>query len=154
MEQLNLPLHILKKRISIKKKIEIFDEFRKRFVVLTPEEWVRQQFLWFLVESKQYPTSLIAVEKGLTWNRMQKRFDAVVHNKLGQPVMLLEFKSTNVQLEQKTFDQVAVYNLQLRVKYLLISNGLQHFCCLMDYEKRRYTFLKEIPDFTEINNTN
>ena len=154
MEKLNLPLHQLKERISSKNKKEIFDEFRKKYVVLTPEEWVRQQFLWYLIDMKNYPASLIAVEKGLTLNRMQKRFDAVVHNKSGQPMMLIEFKSTDVNLEQRTFDQVANYNMQLRVKYLLISNGLQHYCCLMNYEKQQYTFLKEIPDFSEINNNN
>jgi len=150
METLNLPEHPLKKRISAKGKTEVFDEFRKKYVVLTPEEWVRQQFLWYLVELKNYPASLIAVEKGLTLNRLKKRFDAVVYNKRGLPAMLIEFKSAGILLEQNVFDQIAVYNLQLRVKYLIISNGLQHYCCIMDYEKKQYQFLKETPFFDEL----
>jgi len=150
MENLNLPEHPLKTRLAESGKTEVFDEFRKKYVVLTPEEWVRQQFLWYLVEVKNYPASLIAVEKGLTFNHMQKRFDAVVHNNFGLPVILLEFKSADVKLEQKVFDQIAIYNFQLRVKYLIISNGLQHYCCMMNYENRHYQFLQEIPFLNEL----
>lgn len=150
METLNLPEHPLKTRPAINGKTEVFDEFRKKYITLSPEEWVRQQFIWFLVEAKNYPASLIAIEKGLTLNRLQKRFDAVVHNRLGLPVMLLEFKSTEIKLEQKAFDQIAAYNMQLRVKYLIISNGLQHYCCSMDYENQKFRFLKEIPEYSEL----
>ena len=150
METLNLPEHPLKTRILAKGKTEVFDEFRKKYVVLTPEEWVRQQFLWYLVDLKNYPASLIAVEKGLTLNRLKKRFDAVVYNNRGLPAMLIEFKSADIKSEQNVFDQIAVYNLQLRVKYLIITNGLQHYCCMMDYKKKQYQFLKETPFFNEL----
>jgi hypothetical protein len=149
MEKLNLPLHPLKTRLSSQKKTEIFDEFRKKYIVLTPEEWVRQQFLWYLIEVKKYPASLIALEKGLIINQLQKRFDAVVHNKIGLPIMLLEFKSPDIKLEQNVFDQIASYNMKLRVKYLLISNGLQHYCCSMNYENEKIIFLNEIPNYNE-----
>jgi hypothetical protein len=148
--QLNLPETELKTRVNSENKTEIFDVFRKKYVALTPEEWVRQHFLHFLVNHKGYPASLIGVEKGLEVNKMKKRFDAVVFGKTGVPLMLLEFKSPNVALTQKTFDQVSVYNLKMKVRYLLISNGLKHYCCQMDYEAGAYHFLKEIPLYDEL----
>ncbi|HEY9113322.1 MAG TPA: type I restriction enzyme HsdR N-terminal domain-containing protein [Bacteroidales bacterium] len=150
MQKLNLPEYPVKTRIGANGKTEVFDEFRKKYVLLSPEEWVRQQFLRYLVNVKKYPASLIAVEKGLTLNRMQKRFDAVVHNDKGLPVVLIEFKSAEITLEQKVFEQIAVYNMQLKVEYLIISNGLQHFCCAVNYEKQEFTFLKEIPEYSEL----
>lgn len=148
--QLNLPETELKTRVNAENKIEVFDVFRKKYVALTPEELVRQNFLHFLISQNGYPASLIGVEKGLDVNKMKKRFDAVVFSKFGVPVMLLEFKSPNVALSQKTFDQVSVYNLKMRVRYLLISNGLKHYCCQMDYEAGAYYFLKEIPLYNEL----
>jgi type I site-specific restriction-modification system R (restriction) subunit len=150
MEKLNLPEYILKSRPTTKGKIEVFDEFRKKHVALTPEEWVRQQFLWYLVNEKKYPASLIAVEKGLVLNGLQKRFDAVVFNKNGVPLALIEFKSAAVQLQQKVFEQIAAYNMKMKVKYLIISNGLQHFCCAVDYNKEKINFLEDIPEYTEL----
>jgi len=143
--QLNLPDIALRTRLNTENKTEIFDVFRKKYVMLTPEEWVRQHFLHFLVNQKNYPVSLIGVEQGLEINKMKKRFDAVVFGKTGVPIMLLEFKSPNVPLSQKTFDQVSVYNFKMRVSYLVISNGLKHYCCRMDYETGNFHFLKEIP---------
>jgi len=151
MRKLTIPEYTLKIRSSAVSKQEVFDMFRKKFVSLTPEEWVRQQFLQFLIIEKKYPASLIAVEKGLIVNQLQKRFDAVVFNKKGQPIALLEFKSPVVRLDQKVFDQIAAYNLRMKVKYLIISNGLQHYCCSMDYEKQTFRFLEKIPDFNELN---
>lgn len=150
MRKLNLPEHPIKTRFAHNGKIEVFDEFRKKYILLTAEEWVRQQFLWYLVKSKKYPASLIIVEKGLKINRLQKRFDAVVYNKKGRPAMLIEFKAADVGLDQKVFEQIAVYNMLLHVKYLIISNGLQHFCCAMDYDKQQYNFLNEIPQYSEL----
>lgn len=150
MENLNLPEHPLKIRLAENGKSEVFDEFRKKYVALSPEEWVRQQFLWYLVNAKKYPASLIAVEKGLVLNGLQKRFDAVVFNKNGVPLALIEFKSAGVQLQQKVFEQIAAYNMKMKVKYLIISNGLQHFCCTVDYNKQRFNFLEDIPEYTEL----
>ena len=148
--QLNLPEFELKTRKTAAGKAEVFDVFRKKYVALTPEEWVRQHFLHYLANQKAYPASLISVEKGLSINKMQKRFDAVVYDKNGIPLVLIEFKSPKVELDQKTFDQVSVYNLKMKVKYLIISNGLKHYCCRMDYKTNTYSFLKEIPYYNKL----
>ncbi len=129
---------------------EIYDYWRKKFVVLTPEEWIRQQFLLFLIENKGYPRSLIAVEKAVMVNRMSKRFDAVVYNQKGNPAMLIEFKSSKVPLSQKTMEQAARYNLSLKVNYLVISNGIQHFCCKLDHTRQSFVFLSSIPAFDQL----
>lgn len=150
--QLNLPEFDIKTRKNKSNNVEVFDIFRKKYVVLTPEEWVRQHFLHYLINQKVYPPSLIGVEKGLTINKMQKRFDAIVFDNIGKPVILIEFKSPTVKLEQKTFDQVAAYNFNLKVKYLIISNGLAHYCCQMDYTKNTFAFLPDIPNFNELKN--
>jgi len=147
MQFLNLPEHPIKTRVNEHGKTEVFDTIRKKYVALQPEEWVRQQFIGFLVSRKNYPASLIAIEKGLAINGLQKRFDAVVFNRNGKPVALIEFKAPQVKLDDNTFRQVAAYNLNMRVKYLIISNGLKHYCCEMDYEKNSFRFLKDIPDY-------
>lgn len=144
---LNLPEYDLKIRRSPEGKHEVFDPFRKKYIIVTPEEWVRQNFLQYLINEKEYPASLIAVEKGLKINQLQKRFDAVVFNNRRIPVVLIEFKSTDVKLSQKVFDQIAMYNLKMKVKYLIISNGLTHYCCEMNHELNTYRFLEEIPGF-------
>jgi hypothetical protein len=149
-KQLNLPSFAFKYRKTADGKTEIYDSFRGKYLLLTPEEWVRQNFLRFLVELKGYPKSLLAVEKGLRVNRMQKRFDAVAFDSFGKPVLLLEFKSPDVKIDQRVFEQVAAYNLQLHVRYLIVSNGLLHYCCRIDYEKKDYSFLKSIPDYNSL----
>ena len=149
MQKLNLPEYQLKVRMEAERK-EIYDPFRKRFFVLTPEEWVRQNFLQFLVQEKGFPASRIAVEKGLKVNGMSRRFDAVVYDSHAQPRVLLEFKAPEVKLSQSTFDQAAVYNLSLVVDYLLISNGLQHYGARVDIQQGEISFLKEIPLYKQI----
>ena len=128
----------------------MFDAIRKKYVVLQPEEWVRQQFIGFLIQHKNFPASLISIEKGLKVNRLQKRFDAVVFDRNGMPLILIEFKAPQIKLSEKTFSQVAAYNLKMRVKYLIISNGLTHYCCQMDYENNSFQFLKDIPEYEAI----
>lgn len=130
-------------------KLMIFDEARRRYVVLTPEEWVRQNCLHYLRSRKRYPISLLAVEKGIKINNQLLRYDLVAYSKKGQPVLLVECKAPDVKISQSTFDQIAVYNLQLKVPYLMLTNGLQHFCCVADFENARYEFLREIPEFRE-----
>jgi len=132
---------------------EIFDYWRKKYVVLTPEEWVRQQFLAFLIDKKGYPRSLMAVEKAVTVNKMTKRFDAVVYNNSRKPVMLMEFKSPKVALSQKTMEQAARYNMQLKVDYLVICNGVQQYCCRLNHDAQTFEFLNQIPIFSELNTT-
>jgi hypothetical protein len=131
-------------------KEEIFDYWRKKYVVLTPEEWVRQQFLLLLVEEKGYPRSLIAVEKSISVNRLSKRFDAVVYDHTGHPAMLIEFKAPSVALSQKTMEQAGRYNLHLKVNFLIISNGAQHYCCKIDHQNQTFTFLSEIPHYAQL----
>ena len=125
----------------------IFDVIRKKYVMLLPEEWVRQHVVHYLMETKKYPPSLINVEKQLIVNRLKKRYDIVVYNPDGSIHVLVECKAPNIALSQETFDQVAKYNRQLKASYVMLSNGLEHFYCQMDYTKEKYTFLQEIPDF-------
>ena len=131
-------------------KQQIFDFLRRRFVALTPEEWVRQNFTHFLVEHKGYPKALLANEIQLSIGDKRLRCDTLLYNKEMQPLMIIEYKAPHIQIQQKTFDQIVVYNLLLHADYLVVSNGLQHFCCQMDYDRRSYQFLPEIPSYNEL----
>ncbi|MGY0406953.1 MAG: type I restriction enzyme HsdR N-terminal domain-containing protein [Polaribacter sp.] len=146
MLKLNLPTYNLKLK-SNENKVFIFDNLRKKYVVLTPEEWVRQHFVRFLVDKKKYPTSLIAIEKQLVINNRKKRTDILIFNSDGKPHIIVECKAPSIKITQHTFDQIARYNLKLQAKYLIVTNGLEHFYCQMDFEKETYIFLKEIPDY-------
>jgi len=146
MLQLNLPEYDFR----IKKqdeKLFIFDSQRKRYVSLTPEEWVRQHFIRFLIEEKGYPAAYLAVEKQLNMNGMKKRCDAILYNEYALPVLIIELKAPTVRITQATFDQVAVYNAKLKVDYFMISNGIEHYCCRVDLENARYEFIPEIPEY-------
>ena len=114
---------------------------------LDPEEWVRQNLIQFLHLEKKYPTSLMAVEKGLTVNGLRKRFDILCYNNDSKPLLLVECKAPSVKISQSAFDQISIYNLQFKVPFLLVSNGLEHFCCQLDYQNNSYSFLSEIPDY-------
>lgn len=148
MHSLNLPFYefIIKQG----KPTKIFDFIRKKYVALTPEEWVRQNFLKYLVTEKKYPPALIFIEQTLWVNQRKKRCDAVVYNNSGEPLMIIEFKQPKTEINQYVFDQVARYNIPLKVKYLVVSNGLKHFCSILDFEKVSYTFLENIPEYTLI----
>lgn len=146
MERLNLPTYSFNIKFKEQRKY-IFDFIRKKYVLLTPEEWVRQNFLKYLVEEKKYPASLIVVEKEFKLNTLSKRSDVVVYNRLGQPFLIVECKATNVKMDQKVFDQIARYNMKLNVEYLVVTNGLEHYCCKIDVENRNYIFLKDVPEF-------
>lgn len=126
----------------------IFDVIRKKFVVLQPEEWVRQHVVQFLLAEKKYPKSLINVEKQLTVNGLGKRYDIVVFHPNGGINILVECKAPEVHIDQRTFDQIARYNSQLQADYLMVTNGLDHFYCQMDLESEKYRFLRDIPDFS------
>lgn len=151
MLQLNLPNYNFKLKKE-KEKDFIFDVFRKKYIKLTSEEWVRQNVLMYLINEKKYPQNLIAVEKSLTIGGKKLRFDALVYDKTGSPMVLIEFKAPQVDLTQEVFDQAAVYNFRLKVPYLLLSNGLVHHFCKVDIEQNRYIFSELIPDFPIINN--
>lgn len=149
MLQLNLPEYSFRIKKTEKNTL-IFDDFRKKWIVLTPEEWVRQNFIRFLTDKINYPVNFIAVERKLNVNGTLKRFDAVVFDKNAEPVVIIEFKAPDVEISQKTFDQTAVYNYVLKAPYLFISNGLSHFFCKTDFEAGRYLFLEKIPMYNEL----
>lgn len=146
MQKLNLPTYSFKLK-SNENKTLIFDNLRKKHVVLTPEEWVRQHFVQFLIEEKNYPISLIAIEKQLTINNLKKRTDIVIFSSDGHPNIIVECKAPKIKITQATFDQIARYNLKLNAKYLIVTNGLQHFFCMLDKEKETYIFLQDIPSY-------
>lgn len=143
---LNFPKYNFKFKNTEHKKF-IFDIVRKKFVVLTSEEWVRQHCIHFLIQEKKYPISLMSIEKEFTLNNLKKRTDIVVFNKNQTPFLLVECKAPQVKISQKTFDQIAIYNLKLRANFLYITNGIKHFYYQMDFEKQQYQFLKELPLF-------
>jgi len=132
-------------------KSRIFDPVRKKFVALTPEEWVRQNFVQFLIKEKEVPVSLMAVEMGLTLHRLKKRSDIVVFSPVGQALLIVECKSPDVKISQDTFDQIARYNMSLKVGYLVVTNGLDHYCCHIDHSQKKYIFLNQVPDFKDLN---
>ncbi|KAB1062690.1 type I restriction enzyme HsdR N-terminal domain-containing protein [Salibacter halophilus] len=149
MQKLNFPKYEFSIR-SVAKKTQIFDQTRKRYYVLTPEEWVRQHLVEFLVHERNFPRSLLEIEKSLTLNKMHKRADLLVRDKSGNPILLAECKASDVKVTQKTFDQAGRYNMVFRVPYLLITNGVQHFCAQIDFNRNSYKFLREIPSYEEL----
>ncbi|WP_430400596.1 type I restriction enzyme HsdR N-terminal domain-containing protein [Flavobacterium sp.] len=146
MQLLNFPTYSFRFKNS-ENKVSIFDSIRKKFILLTPEEWVRQHVVEFLLNEKKYPKSLINVEKVVKVNGMNKRYDVIVFNSDGSIFLLIECKAPEVKIDQKTFDQIARYNLILNAQYLMVTNGLNHYFCEMDFENEKYTFLKELPEF-------
>ena len=148
MTKLNLPEYTFRLQKS-DKGTQIFDTIRKKFVSLTPEEWVRQNFIQYLIEEKKYPASLIAVETGLKYNRLQKRSDITVYDRKGTLWMIVECKAPEVKISQETFDQVATYNMSAKVltKFLAVTNGLKHYCCEVNDDLKTYAFLKDFPEF-------
>ncbi len=149
MQQLNLPEY----QFNIKMKNNgfiIFDSLRKRWVKLTPEEWVRQHFVRFLQEVKGYPPELMNNEISLTQNGIKRRCDTLVADRYGCPLAIVEYKAPTVLVSQKTFDQIVRYNMVLKAQYLMVSNGLNHYCCKIDYENNGYSFLKDIPCYNQL----
>ncbi|WP_271392866.1 type I restriction enzyme HsdR N-terminal domain-containing protein [Aequorivita sinensis] len=146
MQKLNFPQYSFRFKSSENKTL-VFDEIRKKFVVLTPEEWVRLHVVQFLLQGKNYPKSLINVEKQLKLNKTTKRYDIVVFNNDGSIFLIVECKAPSIPISQITFDQIARYNLALNASFLMVSNGLEHYYCQMDYENERYIFLKDIPNY-------
>lgn len=144
MLELNLPKYSLKFKKE-RNKTFVFDSIRKKYVVLTPEEWVRQNFIQFLIQDKGYPPSLIAVEMGIDVVNTKKRCDIVLYNNTGKPYIIVECKAPSIKITQDAFDQIACYNLNLKTDLLIVTNGLQHYTCTIDHKNQCYLFLKEIP---------
>ena len=149
MDTLNLPKTELKVTTKAGKP-HVFDFLRRKYVTLTPEEWVRQQFVHFLVDSRGYPAECIGNEVSIRLGSMRKRCDTVVYGREAEPLMIVEYKSPGVEITQQVFDQISRYNIRLRVKWLIVSNGLQHYCCHIDYANGTYRFVEDIPSYTDI----
>ena len=128
----------------------IFDVLRRRYVALTPEEWVRQHFTNFLLKEKGYPQGLLANEIQINLNGTKKRCDTVLYRRDLTPQMIVEYKAPSVEITQAVFDQITRYNMVLKVDYLVVSNGLEHYICRMDYNDKKYLFLEEIPDYSDL----
>ena len=146
MRQLNFPAY----QFNIKKEGEqvfIFDEIRKKWIVLTPEEWVRQHVVFYLVGEKGYKAGLIGIEKSLKYNGLTKRFDIVCYNKNAKPLLIVECKAPEVAITESTLDQALRYNSEIQAEYIVLSNGLQTIIAKVDFEKKGLTYLKEIPEF-------
>lgn len=150
MYKLNLPQFDYKLK-KAEGKVWIFDGIRKKFIVLTPEEWVRQHFIHYLVAEKKYPRSLIRVEGGLSYNQLQKRTDIVVFDRQGNPWMIVECKSPTLKVSADTLSQASLYNATLKGEFICVTNGLLHFCARVDWADRKTTLLDETPSFPSLN---
>jgi len=149
MLDLNLPPF----DINVKKtngKLTVFDKLRRKFIALTPEEWVRQHFINYLITEKGYSSSLIANEIQINLNNQKRRCDSVIYSRELSPLMIIEYKSPDVEITQDVFDQIVRYNIVLKVKYLIVSNGLRHYCCRMDYTTQSFEYLPDIPSYTDL----
>lgn len=144
MYKLNLPVFDFKLK-KAEGKVWIFDGIRKKFIVLTPEEWVRQHFIHYLISEKKYPRSLIRVEGGLVYNALKKRTDIVVYDRSGAPWMIVECKAPSLQVSVTTLSQAALYNSTLRAQYLCVTNGLKHLCAHIDWQERKTNQVEAIP---------
>jgi hypothetical protein len=147
VQDLNFPSYTFRLKNS-ENNIHIFDVIRKKFVLLQPEEWVRQHCIHFLTNEKKYPISLINVEKVVHINGLNKRYDVVVYNPDGSIHLIIECKAPKVKISQSAFDQIARYNLALKASFLMVTNGLNHYFCTMDHNLGTYNFLKDLPSYT------
>ena len=148
--KLNLPHYQFNIKKNDKGALVIFYHVRQRFITLTPEEWVRQNFVRFLIEEKQFPTALMGNEVSLLQNGIKRRCDTLVADIEGNPFVIVEYKAPSIPITQSVFDQIVRYNMVMKAKCLIVSNGLQHYCCKIDYENNSYSFLRDIPNYSEI----
>jgi hypothetical protein len=128
----------------------ILDPIRKKFVKLTPEEWVRQNFIQYLIKEGNYPPGLIGVEVMFSYNKLKRRVDILVHNRSGEPVLIVECKSTDVKIDDKVFDQIVCYNMGYKVPYIVVTNGIDHYACKVDHQENKYEFLLVIPLYEDL----
>lgn len=150
LPSLNIPYFSLRFAKDKNEDIRVFDELRKKFVVLTPEEFVRQNFIHWLIDQYGYSSSHMMNEVEIKLNNTRKRCDTVVYDRNCAPLMVLEYKAPNVEISQDTFDQVIRYNLVLKAKYLIVSNGIRHYCCVINYQKGSYNFIPIIPHYEDL----
>ena len=150
MRPLNLPPYNAPVRRLPTGEVQIYDPLRRKWLVLTPEEWVRQHFTAYLAGAKGYPAALMNNEVALTLNGTRRRCDTVVFDRYGRPLVIVEYKAPRITVTQQVFDQIVRYNMVLHARYLVVSNGLAHYCCRIDYDTHSYAFLKDIPSYPEI----
>jgi len=146
MDKLRLPVFDFKIDNS-ENPPTIWDEFRKKYVVLTPEEWVRQHFLKYMQLSLGYPKTLLKVETGITYNKLKKRPDIIAYDNTGNPLAIVECKASYVKITEEVFKQVTVYNKILKAQYIMVTNGMDHFCCEQDFNSGTFRFLDKIPEY-------
>ena len=149
MQPLNLPTYSFKIKSEDNRKY-IFDEIRKKYLLLTPEEWVRQNFIKYLINEMNYPRQLISIEMEFKIKKIVKRCDIVVFNKSGRPNLIVECKSPSIIISQETFDQINLYNRYLNVHYLIVTNGLKHYCCVFNEKTRNFSFTGNIPEYRDL----
>ena len=146
---LSLPIANLRIAREADGTLRVFDPLRKKFIILTPEEWVRQNFVDWLQKHRNYPASMIANEVELNLNDTRKRCDSVVFGRDCQPLVIIEYKAPDINISQSTFDQLVRYNMKLKAKYLIVSNGRNHYCCVIDYANNSYNFIPVIPEYNQ-----
>ena len=149
MNRLNLPTYSLNIKSEAGRRY-IFDPIRKKYVVLSPEEWVRQNFIQYLVQDRAFPAALISVEQEFLFNRMKKRSDILVHDSSGRPVLMVECKAPAVKINSHVFEQIGLYNLSYNLPWLIVTNGMKHYCCKMDKDKGGFVFADEIPVWSDL----
>ncbi|MDB4926164.1 type I restriction enzyme HsdR N-terminal domain-containing protein [Mucilaginibacter sp.] len=149
LQPLNLPPHPFK-ITDENGQLSLFDEIRKKNIIITPEEWVRQHFVQYLIKQKNYPKSLIKLEGGHKLHGKQKRSDIIAFNSAGEKILLVECKAPSIPIDQKVFDQVARYNIVHKIVLLAVTNGLQHYYCRINFEQQGYKFIEELPDYQNI----
>ncbi len=150
MIRLNLPQFDIRICVDSKGRQVVYDPLRSKWIVLTPEEWVRQHFVRFLIANRSYPQALTANEVGLRQNGCLRRCDTVVYGRQAEPVAIIEYKAPDVQITQRTFDQAVRYNMEMHVNCLMVSNGLRHYCCRVDHRANSYHFLRDIPTYAQL----
>lgn len=149
MSKLNLPSYSFQ-IFEESKKTKIFDVIRKKKIILNPEEWVRQHWIHYLIKDKGFPAGLIAVEKGLEVNKTKKRCDIISYNHAGQALLMVECKAPHIAISQDTFDQIARYNIAFKLPYLVVSNGIQHYCAMINFDTEAFQFIEEIPNYADL----
>ena len=149
MQQINLPQYDVRIRTASGRD-QIFDILRHKYVALTPEEWVRQHFVHYLIEHKNFPSALLANEISLQIGEKKIRADSVLYDRQYHPKMIVEYKAPDIQITQRVFDQISVYNLLLHVDYLVVSNGVNTYACKMDYDNQKYLFLTDLPNYENL----
>lgn len=150
MLELNLPKYLIKIYKDKSDNLKVFDPLRKKYVALTPEEYVRQHFINYIVNHLHYPIGLTSNEVTINLNNTTKRCDTVVFKKDGTPLMIIEYKAPNIEIDQNVFDQIVRYNMVLHADYLVVSNGIQHYCCKINYNKNSFQFIPQIPTYEEL----